>query len=343
MYEKTLLEISRKLGGRKKKFYRLTRKNRREVYFQNKKEAIKFIKRKLDSGVKNPKARQLRIPKKIAYILIKLQILQPFLKKIYLSEKFGEVIYIGGQIKSFNLKDKSVMSFTKNNNDKEGFIKSKEFQKKIAKKNFAPKIFEINKRIPSSKEELLLEYRDDEDIKVFKKLFSFYKLNGIKEVSLKKYINFLDKKLKESGIKDPYIKTYIKNTINKISSIYPPNLKLKITTVHGDFAKEQVLLKNNSYVFVDWNSEEDIIARDLIKFIRREDLLKDKKFNELLKIYPKDVRENIGSYIILHDIYFMIEKRKRIQEFRKKRIENVWANLEKEGKIKMNGKIKSEN
>jgi hypothetical protein len=316
MFEERLKKISKELGEEsKKEFYILTHKeHRREIYFQNKKESIKFLGKKLNSPLK-----KLRKIKKILNILIKIGILQLFLKKMILSSKIGDVVYVAGQIKSFDLKNRIVTSFTRDNDKKESFINSKEFQKKFAEKGFAPKIFELNKKIPFSKEELLSEYKGGRDIEVFKKLISFYNLNKIKEIALKEYVDFLNKKLKKSKIKDSYIKIIL----DKILSEYNPDTKLKIVTVHGDFAKEQILLKNNSFVFIDWCSERDIILRDLIKFFRGEDnLLKNKKFKKLLKIYPENVQKNVELYIILNEIYSMI-RRKAIENFPKKRIENV--------------------
>jgi hypothetical protein len=45
---------------------------------------------------------------------------------------------------------------------------------------------------------------------------------------------------------------------------------------------------------------------DLFQFFREEPKLRNKKFDELLKLYPKDVKENINLYIKLHKAYFML-------------------------------------
>lgn len=318
MFEKRIKEISGKLNNpSKKEFCILThKKHNREIYFQNNSRTIKFIEIKF-----NPSLKKFKTIKNIIYFLIRARILQPFLKKIKLSPELGGVIFVAGQIKSFDLEKNIVTSFPKNKDKK--FIKFKGFQKNISEKGFAPKIFEINKKFPFSKEELLLEYKGGKDAEVFKKLCSFYDLKGIKEITLKKYIYLLNRKLRKSKIKD----SFIKETLKRILLTYSHDTKLKTVNVHGDFAKEQILLKNNSYVFVDWSSERDIIARDLIKFFRVEkDLLNNNQFNKLLNLYPKDVKKNIGLYIILNEIYSMI-KRKTVEEFPKKRIENVLNHL----------------
>jgi len=102
------------------------------------------------------------------------------LKKIKLPVEFGDVIFIANQIKCFDLDKKVVISFPKNEN-KESFIKSKEFQRELAEKGFAPEILELNRKIPCSKEELLEQYSGKNDLGVFKKLFSFYKMRGIED------------------------------------------------------------------------------------------------------------------------------------------------------------------
>jgi hypothetical protein len=79
MFEKRLKELSKKIGEKQiRKFYILTHKKHfREIYFQNNKEAIKFLNNKLNTPLK--KFRQL---KKFIYFLIKTNLLQPFLKKL---------------------------------------------------------------------------------------------------------------------------------------------------------------------------------------------------------------------------------------------------------------------
>ena len=315
MFEKRIKEISNNLNLSSKKIYFILthKKHSREVYFQNNEKAIEFIKIKFDSSLK-----KFKTIKKIIYFLIKANILQIFLKKIKLSSEFGEVIFVANQIKGFNLNKKIVYSFPKNKSDKKSFIKSKELQKRIAEKGFAPKVFDINKKKIFSKEELLPEYSGKNDYKLFKKLYSFYNYQGIKKISLKKYINFLIKGLKEKNIKNDFI-------IEILDHLKSLNKNLIITKIHGAFTKEQVLVKNSKYIFTDWNFEKNLIIRDLVTFFKEEkNLIKNKDFIKLLRIYPNEVRKDIKLYLILNEIYQIIEKGKvlkqskdRIKKFKK--------------------------
>tara|TARA_Y100000296_G_C5175068_1_gene259610 strand:- start:1811 stop:2758 length:948 start_codon:yes stop_codon:yes gene_type:complete len=312
MFEKKIKEISDSLNlDSEKDYFILThKKHKREVYFQNNEKSIEFIKIKFDSSLK-----KFKIIKKIIYFLIKAKVLQIFLKKIKLSSEFGDVIFVANQIKGFDLNKKIVYSFPKSKLDEKSFIKSKEFQKKISEKGFAPKILEINKKKIFSKEELLPEYSGKNDYKLFKKLYSFYKYQHIEKISLKKYVNFLIKGLREKNIKDDFIEEslYTLKNLNK---------NLLMTKVHGAFTKEQVLVKNDSYVFTDWGLEKNLIIRDLVTFFKEEDLLKNKNFKKILKIYPNEVRENIKLYLVLNEIYQIMEKGKILKQS-KDRIKNI--------------------
>jgi hypothetical protein len=316
MFEKRIKEISNLLKKDSEKTYFILthKKHKREVYFQNNKKAIEFIKIKFDSSLK-----KFKTIKKIIYFLIKVRILQIFLKRVKLSSELGNVIFVANQIKGFDLNKKIVSSFLNTKEmDKKLFVKSKEFQKKIAEKGFAPKVFEINKEFPFSKEELLPEYSGKNDYKLFKKLYSFYKYQVVEKISLKKHINFLVKGLKEKNIKEDFIKEVL-NTLKNL------NKNLLIAKVHGAFTKEQVLIKNSKYIFTDWSLEKNLIIRDLVNFFKEEkNLLKNKNFIKLLGIYPNEVREDIKLYLILNEIYQMIEKGKvlkqskdRIKKFKK--------------------------
>lgn len=318
MFEKRLKEISDKLNPASKRTYFILthKKHKREVYFQNNDKAIKFIGIKFD-----PLLEKFKTIKRIVYFLIRMRILQIFLKKIILSSEFGNVIFVAEQIKSFNLEKKVVISFPLEIKSSD-FIKSKEFQKKVAIKGFAPKIFEINKKIPYSVEELLPEHNGKNNIEVFNKLFSYYKINGIKEITLKKYISFLEKKLNKKSIKDPFIK----NALKSVSLNYPKNTKLKIVRIHGNFGKDHILLKNNSYVFTDWSPDKSLIVADLVKFFKNKKyLLKNKKSKEILKIFPKKVQQDIILYLILIEIYNIV-KREEITYLSISKIKNLLNN-----------------
>jgi hypothetical protein len=316
MFEKRIKKTSEKLGEEsKKEFYILThKKHGREVYFQNNFHAINFIKVKFD-----PSSKKFRTIKSLIYLFIRLRILQPFLKKIELSSKFGEVVFVGGQIKGFNLKEKEVISFPLFEQQNKDFIKSKEFQKKVAKEGFAPRVFELNKKFPFSREELLIKYKGNENIKIFRKLMDYYSMKGINETTLQEYIKLLKRKLGRNK-HDPFIQKILKS----ISSNYPRNTKLKMVQIHGDFSKEQILLKKKVPVFIDWDSQKNLIATDLIKFFREEkNFLKNSDFHKILKIYPEYVRNNIKLYFLLDEIYD-VAKRDKLLKMSRDKIKNVF-------------------
>lgn len=316
MLEKRVKEISKILGEENMEtFYILSSgRGNRGIYFQNNSRSKRFIGIKFRSPLEN-----FRLLKQIAYLLIRWGFLQIFLKKVRLSSKLGDVIFVAEQIKCFDLKNKFVFSYTRKHSKDKEMIGFKKIQRDLAKKEFAPRILDINETTPSSKEELLRSYGGGMDKAVFQKLLLFYKLNQSKTISLKEYISFLHKKLEKTDLD----RHFFNDVFNRISSYYPDSTKLRIVHVHGDFAKEQVLLKDNSFVFIDWHVEEDIMARDLIKFFREEtDLIDNEEFKDILEIFPLDVRENIKLYIALHEVYSSIRK-KSISDFSKKRIKNV--------------------
>jgi len=297
MFEKRLEEVSKKLNsGKEKEFFILThKKHRREIYFQNNQRAISFIKKKFYSKKKSMISSLFYL---LTYSLIKTGLLQLFLKKIYLSKYFGGVVFVAGQIKGFNLSEKEVISFPLEEKDKKTFIKVKRFERKIAKGvGFAPKLIKLDEEIPYSKEELLKECGSGREVEIFKKLILFYSSQGIKEISSKIYIKSLINRMNEKSIKNKYL-------MNMLKKLLKFDKKILITILHGDFGKENILInKKNLPVFIDWEPDKGLIIWDLINFFRGEkDLLKNKKFLEILKIFPKQVQENIGLYIILNEI-----------------------------------------
>ena len=77
-----------------------------------------------------------------------------------------------------------------------------------------------------------------------------------------------------------------------------------ITKIHGDFAKENIMIKNGKIMFVDWNLREGLITSDLVNFFRSENnLMKNERFLKLLKLYSIEVQENIEEYIKNDKIY----------------------------------------
>jgi len=285
----------------KKIFYILThKKHKREIYFEKDYiESLQFMKNKFDS-----------FQKKIIFFLIKFNILQIFLKKIKLDSNVGQLVLGGGQIKIFNFNKKQVISFPIQNNEKKSFIKSKKYQEKVTKKGFAPKILKINKKIPFSIEELLPSIEKDY-FKIFKRLLEYYTKVKIKEESSKKFVSVLAKKIKNKKIGI------------LLQEISKRNTTLLMTQIHGDFAPEQVLKKNDEIIFTDWNPRYGLIIEDLVNFFRGEvDLSKNKKFLRCLKLYPNEVQKNINDYLILNGIT-RISKNRNNLPLTKKRIKKL--------------------
>jgi len=278
MFEYRLRELGNRIDfypyaeecGGDNTYFIITNKER-EIYFKNTNNAIEFIKFKFQGSIK----------KRLAYFLIKLGILPLFLNSIRLHPAFGDVIFIGGQIKSFDLNDKKVMSFPLYDYEDEFFIRNKKFQMK--NKEYSPRILKgcvggyihKGKEYVYVKEEILEKYEGKDYLNIFKKLYSFYEKTGIK---------------KKNG--------------------------LLYVTSHGDFSKENLLVRNkycplnpeysiNEIVFTDWQSREDLITKDLHNFFIRDSKelnpLRNKDFLEVLKIYPKEVQENINKYIKINE------------------------------------------
>jgi len=312
MFEKKLKEISKELGEEEySTYYILThKKHRREVYFQNNKEAITFIKNRFNSPLRQ-----------LIFFMIELRVLQLFLRKIKLSSKLGEVILIANQVKSFDLKNKIVTSFIRKeeNRYKKKFIDLKEFQKKIAKEKFAPEIFEINKIFPFSREELLSNYKGRENKKIFKKLIRYYEVNKIDTISLGNYLNYLEKKLNNKNL-------LLEKVLSNIKKRYSEDISIKFVKAHGSFTKEQILIKNKEIIFTDWENKKRLITIDFINFFRKEKrLLRNRKFKELLKIYPEDVQKNIKLYVLLSEIDALLRKERN--EVSKYRIEEILGKI----------------
>ncbi len=314
MFENNVYEKIKKLdlkNQQKEEFCILThKKHGREIYFiKSDKKAIKFMKFKFKSPLKM-----------ILYYLIKFGLAQPFLKKIKLNSGHGQLIFVGGQIKIFNFLNKEVISFPKYKNENKKFIKSKEYQRKLGKKNFAPKINTINKILFYSKEELLEDYNLNTYVPIFKKLIKFYFDEGIKKISVNSFINYLKKRLKKSPIKDDFFT----KTLDKIKK---ENIKLDLMTtfLHGDLSKEQVLKRDKLIVLTDWNPRKGLIIDDLVNFFRGvEDLLNNKEFCNYLKLFPKEVQKNIGLYLILNEINFICDFPLRRPPLAKIRIKNLF-------------------
>lgn len=229
----------------------------------------------------------------------KLKILLPFLNKIELSSEMGESIFVAGQIKVFLLDRKRVLSFPIKNKEMENFLRSKKFMKKIAKNGFCPFIFKINESLPSSEEEFITECQKEKKGLIFRRLYSLYKFNGIKEISSKNFINKLIKKDKDKKFKG--ILGGLRNCKER---------RLKTTTVHGDFSKEQILKKDKEILFIDFNPKKGLILEDIIHYFREEkDLINNKEFIKITKeVFGIKDKEEIKVYIALNEISIILEQ-----------------------------------
>ena len=257
------------------------RKSRRSIIFQKgNKDAIKFMKNKFFSPIK-----------KIGHFLIRFNLLQIFLKKIKLDPSVGQLIFFGSQIKIFNFDKKIVISFLRCPGWEKGFIKNKELQKELEEKGFAPKILKIDKRTPYSIEELLEDKFKINSKIIFNKLLKFYNLQKIKKISYSSYIKKLEKKPLFYKL-PPQIKKELERIKNTKKTFY-------ITKVHGDFGRSQLLLKGKEIVFTDWNLREDLLLADLFSFFKgSSNIFRERKFWELLNLFPKDVKENVKDYFV---------------------------------------------
>jgi hypothetical protein len=310
MFEKRILQLSERTSkDAGQALYILTHKrHRREIYFSGSKESLDSIKVKFDT-----------LYKKLIHVLLRLGLLQPFLKKIKVTKKMGEVICVANSIKCFDLKNKLVISYPREDSWKKVFLEDTNNRTRRAKEGYAPKIFEVNKKIPLTKEALLPSYSGGRDKEVFKKLYSWYNLKGIKKIKASSYVSFLKEKFPEKILSHPTIK-------NSMDRLKNSNKYIFTSYLHGSFTKEQVLTVGNSFAFVDWTMgkslERNIIIGDLANFFRNEeDLLSNKKLLELSRIYPLKVRENLAEHFILNELSRIAER--GINEIRIVRLRNL--------------------
>ena len=144
-------------------FYMLNRsKSKRAVLFKNERGAIDFIKQKFHGR------------NKILHTLIKLGLLQPFLKKVNIESNLGnslDVIFVANQIKCFDLGRKEVLSLPLKGTE-ERFIAEKSFQKKLGEYGMAPMVL-LDEKLVYSKEKLMNQYNGDIG-KAFIRLADFY-------------------------------------------------------------------------------------------------------------------------------------------------------------------------
>ena len=258
------------------------KKTGRSVIFEkNNKKAIKFMKNKFASS-----------KKKIAYILIKLKILCLFKKKLFLDSNIGQLIYFGGQTKIFNFDNNTVISFMRGPGWEKDFIKNKKQQKKLSKKGFAPKILNLNEKIPFCVEELLEEGNKLSEEIIFKKLVNYYKTQKKTKVSYSSYIKKLKNKKKFSLL--PF---YIKNELEKIEK---KKEFFYVVKIHGDFEKNQILLKEKEILFTDWEIKKELILTDLFNFFKKKKkIIEDRNFRRILNMFPEEISKNLKEYFIV--------------------------------------------
>jgi len=290
MENKLIKDYFRILGGKKeneKEFYILeNKKSGRSIIFQKRnKNAIKFMKNKSSSSIK-----------KLGYLLIRLGVFQIFLKKVKLDSSIGQLVFYGGQTKIFNFDKKKVISFIAWNNPREKFVKNKKDQEELSKKDFAPKIFKLNKKIPFCEEELLKGGLNIKKQDIFKKLIKYYESQRKKKISYFSYIQKLERKNLFKKL-PKILKEELKRIKNKKKKFF------YVTNVHGDFGRSQLLLKGKEIVFTDWNLREDLLLADLFSFFKGSpNIFKGREFWELLNLFPKDVKENVKDYFFVNQV-----------------------------------------
>jgi len=307
MFEPKLKKISKDVFKNKnlRNYFILThKKHHREMYFQSgDKKALNFAKPKFNS-----------FKKRIIFFLLKLGVLQPILKQIKLSQDIGQLIFVGGQIKGFDLKDKVVNSFHHIQGIPENFIKDKEVQLKLGKQGFAPKIINIDKQNNFSQEELFFPFLGN-SIDNFNELLEFYDSFSYQKVKT----TLLLKKIKNYLIKNKINESLFNQAIEEIKKT---NYFL-FTKIHGDFAKEQCLINNHKIFFVDWNLKKGLVTEDLVNYFRFEkDYFNTKEFKIILKKYPLHVLKNLEKYLMLTELLRITQG---IHDFKlsKKRINNL--------------------
>lgn len=283
--------IGEKENKKLKMFYILdSKKSERKIIFQKgQRDAIQFMKNKFDSSFK-----------KILYFLIKINFLQIFLNRTRLDSSVGQLVFFGGQTKIFDFRKRQVFSFPRNPGRREDFIKNKEEQIKLSKKGFAPEISFLDKKIPYSVEELLDESICISNKKIFKKLFKYYGTQKIRKILYSSYIEKLEKKNSFMNLPED-LKDSLKRMKEKKKYFYTIN-------VHGDFRKEQILLKNKEVLFTDWEIREDLILADLFNFFR--DNKDNKEFFNILRMFSENVKENVKDYFVINQIRKWESKRK---------------------------------
>jgi len=278
MYEEKIKEISNKFNNDYATYMIITNKKaNREIYVMiDNDDAVDFIK---------PKFKGIMVA---LHKVMKSDIFKSFMRKVQLSRELGEVIYVGGQIKCFDLKNKIVKSFPHEQGDLLKFFEDKENQKVIGEMGYAPKIIDIDYDKNYSTEELYDLY-DENIIFALSRLFEFYKENKFHRIPV-----------------DQFSKTVL--CLNNPIFIRALDVIKKCdyllhAQIHGEFSKEQCLQYKGKIYFVDWDLREGLLTEDLVSIFRLDNAYYNKKeFNELLKLYPDHVKKNLKYYLLATEL-----------------------------------------
>ena len=167
IYKQRLEEIEKKLPETSKAEYFVlsSEYEKREIYFINTKESIKFMQTNTYS-----------FKKKILAFLLKLNIIQPFLKKAMLDRGFGDVISIANSIKCFYIKGGWLRSFPLSDEKTSEFLRILRMREQF--QEFSPMIFKTDYSIPYYDEEMLERYGGGMDIPL-QKLKEFNEKTGL--------------------------------------------------------------------------------------------------------------------------------------------------------------------
>jgi RIO-like serine/threonine protein kinase len=151
----------------------------------------------------------------------------------------------------------------------------------------------------------------------------FYGFMGIEKVSIKEYVEKLRKELKKQGIKNDFI-------YSKLDSFSKKKIKLLVTTLHGDFAKENTLVKDDGeIIFIDWHPYEGLITNGIINYFRSTlDIQSSFYFKKIIKAFPKEVQKNIRTYLVLSEIDLIVKKNRK-PSMVIKRIKNIQKPIKK--------------
>jgi RIO-like serine/threonine protein kinase len=144
----------------------------------------------------------------------------------------------------------------------------------------------------------------------------FYDFVGIEKIPIKRYTENLKNELKKKGVKSSAI-------YNLIDALSKKRMSVLVTTLHGDFAKENTLIKDHGeIVFTDWHPYKGLITNSIANYISSEDIQSYPYFKKIIRVFPKEVKENIKTYFILSEIDLILKRNRKLL-YAIKRIENI--------------------